>query len=62
MSLQDIEPSEHWTLVVRGASTVKPTRALGVWSQLEGWVQPSILLEGWLYIVMSVDQERFLSP
>ena len=58
--LDDVQPAHDRTLVIRRSSTVQFARALGIWCELERLMEPSILFERRLDIVVTVHQERFL--
>lgn len=54
VSLEDVQPSHHWSLVVGRATAVEATRSTGVRSEGEWLVVPSVLLERRLNVVVSV--------
>lgn len=60
MSLDDIDPTENWTLIVRASSTKELARTFRIDGQLEGRVLPAIRHAGGLHIEVAVDEQRFL--
>lgn len=60
MRLQHVEPAHHRSLVIGRASSVELPRALRVAGELEGRVEPPVLLERGLDIVVAVNKEGFL--
>jgi hypothetical protein len=58
--LQHVEPAHHRSLVIGRASPVELPRALRVAGELEGRVEPPVLLERGLDVVVAIDKEGFL--
>jgi hypothetical protein len=60
MSFQDIQPAHDGALVIRGSPSIQFPTPLGIRCKLEWLIQPTVLLERRLHIVVAVNEEGFL--
>lgn len=60
MRLHHVQPAHDRSLVIRRPTTVQLSGAVGVRGELEGRVEPAVLLQCGLDIVVTVDEQGFL--